>query len=96
MHGRRQREKQPRRMEMARGPAVHVGRGQVPQERPKAPPDRAKVSRFGPELVPLVTSGPPGVTGFAGGRPKAAEIIGFWPTLVTKDKIQTKVSVLTA
>jgi len=59
-------------------------------------PDRAKVSRFGPELVPLVTSGPPGVTGFAGGRPKAAEIIGFWPALVSKDKIQTTVSVLTA
>ena len=59
-------------------------------------PDKAKVSRFGPELVPLVTSGPPGVTGFAGGRPKAAEIIGFWPTLVLKDKIQTTVSVLTA
>ena len=59
-------------------------------------PDKAKVSRFGPELVPLVTSGPPGVTGFAGGRPKATEIIGFWPTLVRKDKIQTTVSVLTA
>jgi len=59
-------------------------------------PDRAKVSRFGPELVPLVTSGPPGVTGFAGGRPKAAEIIGFWPALVSKDKIKTAVKVLTA
>jgi len=59
-------------------------------------PDRDKVSRFGPELVPLVTSGPPGVTGFAGGRPKATEIIGFWPALVTKDKIQATVSVLTA
>jgi hypothetical protein len=59
-------------------------------------PDRAKVTRFGPELVPLVTSGPPGVTGFAGGRPKATEIIGFWPALVSKDKIQTSVSVLTA
>jgi hypothetical protein len=56
-------------------------------------PDRAKVDRFGPELVPLVTSGPPGVTGFAGGRPKATEIIGFWPALVSKERIRTKVSV---
>jgi hypothetical protein len=32
----------------------------------------AKVNRFGMEIVPLVTSGPPGVTGFAGGRPKAS------------------------
>ncbi len=56
-------------------------------------PDRAKVDRFGTELVPLVTSGPPGVTGFAGGRPKATEIIGFWPALVRKDRIPTTVSV---
>ena len=54
-------------------------------------PDRAKVDRFGSELVPLVTSGPPGVTGFAGGRPKATEIIGFWPALVRKDRIRTRV-----
>ena len=56
-------------------------------------PDRAKVERFGTELVPLVTSGPPGVTGFAGGRPKATEIIGFWPALVRKDLIETRVRV---
>ena len=56
-------------------------------------PDRARVERFGTELVPLVTSGPPGVTGFAGGRPKATEIIGFWPALVRKDLIETRVTV---
>ena len=55
--------------------------------------DRRKIDRFGSELVPLVTSGPPGVTGFAGGRPKATEIIGFWPALVSKDKIRTAVQV---
>ncbi|MAF64357.1 MAG: ATPase [Planctomycetes bacterium] len=59
-------------------------------------PDRAKVNRFGPELVPLVTSGPPGVTGFAGGRPKATEIIGFWPALVNKDRIETRVEIFDA
>lgn len=55
--------------------------------------DKAKIERFGYELVPLVTSGPPGVTGFAGGRPHATEIIGFWPALMRKDKVATKVSV---
>ncbi|HPF13075.1 MAG: DUF1446 domain-containing protein [Planctomycetes bacterium] len=55
-------------------------------------PDREKVARFGSELVPLVTSGPPGVTGFAGGRPKATEIIGFWPALMDKSKIETRVT----
>ena len=59
-------------------------RGRPPPRREG--PDKAKVARFGPELVPLVTSGPPGVTGFAGGRPKAQEIIGYWPALVTKER----------
>jgi hypothetical protein len=59
-------------------------------------PDKAKVARFGSELVPLVTSGPPGITGFAGGRPKAAEIIGYWPALLSKDKVKTSVSVFSA
>ena len=38
--------------------------------------DRKAIDRFGSELVPLVTSGPPGVTGFAGGRAKADGVIG--------------------
>lgn len=59
-------------------------------------PDEAKVDRFGLELVPLVTSGPPGVTGFAGGRPKATEIISYWPALVRKEHIQTRVSVFSS
>lgn len=58
--------------------------------------DEAKVDRFGMEIVPLVTSGPPGVTGFAGGRPKATEVIGFWPALVSKSKIRSKVTVVTS
>ena len=55
--------------------------------------DRAKVDRFGMEIVPLVTSGPPGVTGFAGGRPKATDIVGYWPALLHEDKIATRVRV---
>ncbi|MCA9322079.1 MAG: DUF1446 domain-containing protein [Planctomycetes bacterium] len=56
-------------------------------------PDRKKIDRFGQEIVPLVTSGPPGVTGFAGGRPKATDIISYWPALIDKKRIQTKVTV---
>ncbi len=59
-------------------------------------PDKKKVGRFGSELVPLVTSGPPGVTGFAGGRPKPSEIVGYWPALLTKSKIEPSVSVFTS
>lgn len=55
--------------------------------------DEKKVSRFGFELAPLVTSGPPGVTGFAGGRPAATEIIAYWPALLHKSKVKTTVTV---
>ncbi|MBI3818812.1 MAG: DUF1446 domain-containing protein [Planctomycetes bacterium] len=55
--------------------------------------DEKKVARFGYEIAPLVTSGPPGVTGFAGGRPAPAEIIAYWPALIQKNKIQTNVTV---
>ncbi len=54
-------------------------------------PNRADVDRFGMELAPLVTSGPPGVTGFAGGRPKATEIVSYWPALVSREKVETQV-----
>ncbi len=56
--------------------------------------DANKLDRLGMEIVPLVTSGPPGVTGFAGGRPKATEIISYWPALIRKDKVTTMVSVV--
>jgi hypothetical protein len=55
--------------------------------------DRAKVDRFGQELAPLITSGPPGVTGFAGGRPKATEVLGYWPALIRKEQVRPEVSV---
>ena len=55
--------------------------------------DQKKVDRFGKEIAPLVTSGPPGVTGFAGGRPKPQEIVAFFPTLIPKRLIKTTVSV---
>jgi hypothetical protein len=55
--------------------------------------DKEKVNRFGKEIAPVITNGPPGVTGFAGGRPKAQEIVAYWPTLIPKDLITTDVDV---
>lgn len=49
--------------------------------------DRAAVARFTLELAPLITSGPPGVTGFASGRPKVQEVIAYWPALVAKEAV---------
>ena len=55
--------------------------------------DKEKVDRFGKEIAPLVTSGPPGVTGFAGGRPKAQEIVAYWPALISRERVPTLVTV---
>ena len=56
--------------------------------------DRAAVERFTRELAPLVLNGPPSVTGFAGGRPKVEELVAYWPALVDKTVVQTRVEVL--
>jgi len=56
-------------------------------------PDRAKVERFGKEIAPLVTAGPPGVTGFAGGRPKAQEVVAYWPALLAREEVEPGLAV---
>jgi len=55
--------------------------------------DRRKVARFGMELAPLITSGPPGITGFAGGRPKPQEIVAYWPALLSKEVVDPGIRV---
>jgi hypothetical protein len=58
--------------------------------------NRASVERFTKEIAPLVLTGPPGVTGFAGGRPKVEEIVAYWPALIPKTEIETHVEVTEA
>ena len=55
--------------------------------------DAKKLNILGTEIAPLLTSGPPGITGFAGGRARATEVIGYWPALIDKTKVTTKVTV---
>nr|MBA3241043.1 DUF1446 domain-containing protein [Acidobacteriota bacterium] len=55
--------------------------------------DRKAVERFTKEIAPLILTGPPGVTGFAGGRPKVEEIVAYWPALIPKTEIETRVEV---
>jgi Acyclic terpene utilisation family protein AtuA len=58
--------------------------------------DRAAVERFTREIAPLILTGPPVVTGFAGGRPKVEEIVAYWPALIPKEEITTSVEVIDA
>jgi hypothetical protein len=50
--------------------------------------DRNAVERFTREIAPLILTGPPSVTGFAGGRPRATEIMAFWPALIDRNVIE--------
>jgi hypothetical protein len=56
--------------------------------------DRTAVERFTKEIAPLVLTGPPGVTGFAGGRPKVEEIVAYWPALIPKSEITAAVEII--
>ncbi len=58
--------------------------------------DRVAVERFSREIAPLVLNGPPSVTGFAGGRPKVEEVVAYWPALIEKTVVKTRVEVLSA
>jgi hypothetical protein len=55
--------------------------------------DHSSVERFGKEIAPLILTGPPDVTGFAGGRPKPVEVIAYWPALLSKSAVLPEVTV---
>src|SRR6185503_21226421 len=51
-------------------------------------------ARFGPQLVPRVLGSVPGITYLADqGRPRASEVVGYWPALVTRGRVPVKVVV---
>lgn len=56
--------------------------------------DRKAVDRFTRELVPLVLNGPPTATGFGDGRPPVREVVAYWPALIPREEIVTRVEVL--
>ena len=55
--------------------------------------ERGPVERFTREIAPLVLTGPPSVTGFAGGRPAVEEVVAYWPALVDRREIEPHVRV---
>jgi len=55
--------------------------------------ERADMERFSREIIPLILTGPPSVTGFGGGRPRVREIIAYWPALLPKGIIEPRVLV---
>jgi hypothetical protein len=57
--------------------------------------DESKIDqRFGPQLVPRVLGSVPGITYLADqGRPAASGVVGFWPALISRDRVRQRVVV---
>lgn len=45
---------------------------------------RDAVERFSRELMPLITAGPQGTTGYAEGRPRVHPVFRYWPCLIDR------------
>ena len=56
--------------------------------------DKRAVDRFTREMIPLVLTGPPGGTGYGEGRPSVRQIVAYWPALVPREEIRTRVEVV--
>lgn len=55
--------------------------------------EKQDLNRFGMEIAPLILTGPSGVTGFAGGRPKASEVVAYWPALLDKNAVKPRITI---
>jgi hypothetical protein len=73
-------------------PGVHDG----PQDPPEIvlrgaahDPVRDVIDRFLREFSPLVTSGPPGVTGYTGARPRSTPVLGYWPSSIQRERVKS-------
>ena len=55
--------------------------------------DKSSIVEFGKNIAPLILTGPPSVTGFAGGRPKPSDVVAYWPALLKKTAVTPRVIV---
>lgn len=52
---------------------------------------RSHVEAFTKEVASLVTAGPPGVTGYAAGRPRVRPRYGYWPCFIDRDLVKIRI-----
>ncbi len=55
---------------------------------------RDAIERFSHELMPFVTAGPQGTTGYADGRPRVHPVFRYWPCLIGRDALAPQVEIL--
>ncbi len=53
--------------------------------------NRAALERFTAEFAPLITSGPPGLAGYAAGRSPVRPVFAYWPTLIPRAMAESRV-----
>lgn len=58
--------------------------------------DRDAVRVFSEQIAPMITSGPAGLAGYASGRVRVRPVYAFWPTLVPRDQVPSRVTVKSA
>ncbi len=56
--------------------------------------DCSAVECFARELMPLVTAGPQGTTGYAEGRPHPHPVFRYWPCLIDRDRVHPRVELV--
>ena len=54
--------------------------------------DKIEATKLAPEIAPFNLNGPPSNC-FFGGRPKPAELIALWPTLIPRDAVKINVDI---
>jgi fatty-acyl-CoA synthase len=54
---------------------------------------RSAVEAFTREVMPLVTAGPPGTTGYAEGRPRVHPVFRYWPCLIDAASVTSRVTI---
>ena len=55
---------------------------------------RDAVECFSRELMPYITAGPQGTTGYAEGRPRVHPVIRYWPCLIARDAVAPQVEIV--
>ncbi len=58
--------------------------------------NREAVDRFSRELMPYITAGPQGTTGYAEGRPRVHQVFRYWPCLISQDAVTPQVKLLSS
>ena len=57
---------------------------------------REAAERFSRELMPFITAGPQGTTGYAEGRPRIHPVVRYWPCLISRDEVVPTVELISS